>query len=97
MTAPAPAPARDAEGKWLPRAEPKKPVARKKAAPVPSAPVVEQCPVDGCGTPATGRRPVPGMVRVRGSKDGALEHWYCPGRCAAIARATADLRRGGAR
>jgi len=54
---------------------------------------VEACTVDGCGIPAIGRRgPGAGMVQVRGAADGAAAHWYCPGRCAAIARARADLR-----
>jgi len=63
------------------------------------APVVDTCTVDLCGTPASGRRPPqPGMVQVRGAADGAAAHWYCEGRCAAIARAHADLRTaGGAR
>lgn len=55
--------------------------------------VVEQCTVDACGTPATDRRPpVAGMVQVRGAADGAAAHWCCPGRCAAIAHAKAELR-----
>ncbi|MFF7901219.1 hypothetical protein ACFZCV_20840 [Streptomyces sp. NPDC007920] len=55
--------------------------------------VVEACTVDGCGTPAVGRvPPVARMVSVAGSADGAAAHWYCPGRCAAIARARADIR-----
>ncbi|MFF9123211.1 hypothetical protein ACF09J_07915 [Streptomyces sp. NPDC014889] len=55
--------------------------------------VIEACTVDGCGTSAVGRRPpVARMVSVAGSADGAAAHWYCPGRCAAIARARADIR-----
>ncbi|WP_330339363.1 hypothetical protein [Streptomyces sp. NBC_00557] len=54
----------------------------------------EVCTADGCGSPAAahGRPPAAGMVQVRGSADGAAAHWYCPGRCAAIARARAELR-----
>ncbi|MFJ6540583.1 hypothetical protein ACIQMP_08045 [Streptomyces sp. NPDC091385] len=55
-------------------------------------PVVEECNVEDCGTAVTDRRPHPGMVRVTGSRDGAAAHWYCPVRCAGIARARADLR-----
>jgi hypothetical protein len=61
-------------------------------------PVIETCSVDACGTPADGFRPVfdrppaDGMTRVSGSADGATEHWYCVGRCAAIACARAELR-----
>ncbi|MFI1723881.1 hypothetical protein [Streptomyces sp. NPDC020489] len=55
--------------------------------------VVEACTVQACGTPVTGPRPpAAAMVQVRGSADGAGAHWYCPLRCAAIARAKADLR-----
>ncbi|MDX2700338.1 hypothetical protein [Streptomyces ipomoeae] len=53
-------------------------------------PVVQACTVDGCGTAATGPAPA-GLVPVAGSKDGAPAHWYCAGRCAAIARARADI------
>lgn len=60
------------------------------------APVVDTRRVEECGSPATGgRAPQPGMVRVRGAADGAAAHWYCPGRCAALARARADLRAAG--
>jgi hypothetical protein len=69
---------------------------RTTAIPAAQGAVVEECAVDACGKPA-GRAPVPGMVRVRGGRDGAPAHWYCPGRCAAIARARADLRQAGAR
>lgn len=56
-------------------------------------PVVEACVVDACGTPVTGHRPPSGgLVQVRGAADGAPAHWYCPVRCAAIARARADIR-----
>ncbi|MDT7847247.1 hypothetical protein [Streptomyces justiciae] len=56
-------------------------------------PVVEACAVEACGTPVTGHRlPTGGLVQVRGAADGARAHWYCPGRCAAIARARAELR-----
>lgn len=54
--------------------------------------VVQACTVDDCGSPATSPRPRTGMVKVSGSKDGAPAHWYCPDRCAAIARARAELR-----
>lgn len=55
--------------------------------------VVETCTVDGCGTPVVSRRPpVRDMVQVHGAAEGAAAHWYCPGRCAAIARARAELR-----
>ncbi|WP_330349623.1 hypothetical protein [Streptomyces sp. NBC_00582] len=61
--------------------------------PAEERPAFEPCPVDGCATPVVGRRPpVAGMVQVRGSADGAAAHWYCPVRCAAIARARAELR-----
>lgn len=56
-------------------------------------PAFEPCPADGCGVPVVGRRPpTAGMVQVRGAADGAAAHWYCPVRCAAIARARAELR-----
>jgi hypothetical protein len=54
--------------------------------------VVETCTVDSCGSPTTGPTPRTYMVRVLGAADGAAAHWYCRGRCAAIARARADLR-----
>ncbi|MEU1275282.1 hypothetical protein [Streptomyces sp. NPDC005799] len=57
--------------------------------------VVEPCTVDGCGTPVTDtfRPPADGMTRVTSYADGvAEEHWYCVGRCAAIACARAELR-----
>ncbi|WP_314411424.1 hypothetical protein [Streptomyces sp. DSM 40484] len=60
-------------------------------------PVVETCRIEACGTPTGGPRPGPGMVQVAGAQDGAPAHWYCPDRCAAIARAHADLRSGGHR
>ncbi|MCH5677861.1 hypothetical protein [Streptomyces gilvus] len=60
----------------------------------PELAVVEACTVEACGTPAvhSGWPPAEGMVRVKGSADGAAAHWYCPGRCEAIARARAELR-----
>ncbi|WP_369043421.1 hypothetical protein [Streptomyces sp. Midd1] len=67
---------------------------------LPQSAVVEGCAVDDCGAPSGPRQrkpPAPGMVRVRGAADGAASHWYCPGRCAAIANARADLRTGGNR
>jgi len=63
-----------------------------KARPPAQTAVVEACTVDGCGTPTGGPRPDAHMVQVRGAADGAAAHWYCPDRCAAIARARADLR-----
>jgi len=61
--------------------------------PADERPAFEPCPADGCGTPVVGRRaPAAGMVQVRGAADGAAAHWYCLGRCAAIARARAELR-----
>lgn len=72
-----------------------------KGRPAASAPAVETCTVDGCGNLANQPRPNGSMVRVHvaGSTDPA--RWYCPGRCAAIGRALADLRSidqgGGAR
>ncbi|MEU1478940.1 hypothetical protein [Streptomyces sp. NPDC005760] len=54
---------------------------------------VAACAAEECGTPVTGRRPpADGMVQVTGAADGAAAHWYCPVRCAAIARARAELR-----
>lgn len=61
------------------------------------SPAVEACRVDACGTPADGPHPGPGMTQVAGAQDGAASHWYCDGRCAAIARARADLRSDGHR
>lgn len=58
-------------------------------------PVVETCHVEECGTPTGG--PLPGMTQVAGARDGAPAHWYCDDRCAAIARARADLRTNGHR
>ncbi|MFH9977907.1 hypothetical protein ACH4ND_01340 [Streptomyces sp. NPDC017179] len=60
--------------------------------PATSAPVIETCTVDGCGITADQPAPSPAMVRIHvpGSTDPA--RWYCPGRCAAIGRALADLR-----
>lgn len=64
-----------------------------KPRPTVDTPVVEACPLEECGTPVVGRRPpADGMVAVRGAADGAAAHWYCEGRCAAIARARAELR-----
>jgi hypothetical protein len=55
--------------------------------------VVKACTVGSCGTSTSGPRPAAGgMVQVRGAADGAAAHWYCVERCAAIARASADLR-----
>jgi hypothetical protein len=72
-----------------------------KSRPADSAPVVETCTVGGCGSLADQPQPDGAMVRVQvaGSTDPA--RWYCPGRCAAVGRALADLRsiehRGGDR
>ena len=56
-------------------------------------PVVEVCTVDACGSAVTDSdSPSADMVEVRGSLDGAAAHWYCDGRCAAIARARAEIR-----
>ncbi|MGW5736965.1 MULTISPECIES: hypothetical protein [Streptomyces] len=54
--------------------------------------VVQACTVQGCGSPASRRSTRASMVKVRGAADGAAAHWYCVVRCAAIARARADLR-----
>jgi hypothetical protein len=84
---------RDATGHWLPRSKPVQTTSRaKKKQLPPSGPVVDACYAEGCGSVGTGPQPDPGMVRVPGSKDGAASHWYCAGRCSAIARARADLR-----
>lgn len=57
-------------------------------------PVTQTCTVDACGSPVVDQfqPPADGMTRVTGSADGAAEHWYCTGRCAAIACARAELR-----
>ncbi|MFJ4787640.1 hypothetical protein [Streptomyces sp. NPDC088794] len=82
---------RNASGHWLPSAA-DQPARAKKKVDLPGGPVVDECRVGGCGSVGIGPRPQPGMVRVAGSKDGALVHWYCANRCAGIARARADLR-----
>ncbi|MEV8124826.1 hypothetical protein AB0P07_12035 [Streptomyces sp. NPDC085944] len=53
---------------------------------------VEPCTVDGCGTTADQPRPAPAMIRVEVAGTGEPARWYCPGRCAAIGRALADVR-----
>lgn len=63
-----------------------------KSRPPATSAAVESCPVDGCGSPTGGPRPKARMVQIRGSQDGAAAHWYCPDRCAAIARARAEIR-----
>lgn len=68
-----------------------------KSKPLVISPVVEVCHVEECGTPTDGPRPGRDMAMVAGSKDGAASHWYCLGRCEAIAHARADLRTGGHR
>lgn len=60
-------------------------------------PIVERCTVAVCGTPTSVPRPGPGMTPVAGAGDGAGAHWYCVGRCTAVAHARADLRSGGHR
>ncbi|GGX99029.1 hypothetical protein [Streptomyces fructofermentans] len=60
-------------------------------------PVVEVCTTDGCGAPSSGPAPRAAMVQVHGAGSDAAAHWYCHGRCAAIAAARADLRTGGHR
>lgn len=56
-------------------------------------PIVSKCAAENCGTAVTSPRPpTAGMVQVSGAADGAAAHWYCPGRCSAIAQARADLR-----
>ncbi|MGW1527569.1 hypothetical protein [Streptomyces sp. NPDC002159] len=86
---------RAADGRWLGNGRKERPARKAKAALIPSGEVVELCRAEGCGTPTTNPRPAPHMVRVDGSKDGAPEHWFCPGRCAGIARARQDLRASG--
>ncbi len=64
-----------------------------KPRPAADTAVVEPCPVDGCGTAATGRaKPQRGMIRVQVPGTGEPARWYCPGRCAAIGRALAEIR-----
>ncbi|MFJ8006165.1 hypothetical protein [Streptomyces fagopyri] len=70
---------------------------KKTKGALPVSPVIEVCRNDSCGTPGNQPRPSDGMVKVAGSADGASSHWYCPVRCASIARAKADLRKIGAR
>src|SRR5687768_15894381 len=53
--------------------------------------VVETCTVDGCGSPADQPQPNAAMVRVHVPDSREPARWYCPGRCAAIGRARADL------
>ncbi|AYD81645.1 hypothetical protein SEA_KROMP_44 [Streptomyces phage Kromp] len=56
---------------------------------------VERCTVHGCGTavdPTDRRKPQRGMVRVHVPGTGEPARWYCPGRCAAIGRALAEVR-----
>jgi len=55
-------------------------------------PAVEACPVDGCGSLADQPKPSRIMVRVRVAGTGEPARWYCPGRCAAIGRALAEIR-----
>ncbi|WP_228916797.1 hypothetical protein [Streptomyces sp. DH20] len=58
--------------------------------PTADLPVVETCTVDGCGSTADQPRPN-GMVRVHVDSSREPARWYCPGRCAAIGQARADL------
>lgn len=62
-----------------------------KPRPAADTAVVQVCTVDGCGSPADQPQPNAAMLRVQvaGSREPA--RWYCPGRCAAIGRARADL------
>ncbi|MEV6125178.1 hypothetical protein AB0M23_32500 [Streptomyces sp. NPDC052077] len=53
---------------------------------------VEPCPTDGCGALATGPRHIPDAVHVEVPGTGQPARWYCPGRCAAIGRALAEIR-----
>jgi hypothetical protein len=72
-----------------------------KGRPAATAPVVETCTVDGCGSTADQPLPNASMVPVHVPDSSEPARWYCPGRCAAIGRALADLRSidqgGGAR
>ncbi|MCM8548953.1 hypothetical protein [Streptomyces sp. STCH 565 A] len=55
--------------------------------------VVAECTADGCGSLAADQpTPQRGMLRIEVSGTGEPARWYCPGRCAAIGRAVADLR-----
>ncbi|MFF9279567.1 hypothetical protein [Streptomyces griseosporeus] len=53
---------------------------------------VPVCTVDGCGSLANHRPARAAMVRVEVPGTGEPARWYCPGRCAAIGRARAELR-----
>jgi hypothetical protein len=53
--------------------------------------VVEVCTVEGCGASADQPRPAPAMVRIEVAGSRQAARWYCPGRCAAVGRALADL------
>ncbi|MFE2046618.1 hypothetical protein ACFXAZ_38050 [Streptomyces sp. NPDC059477] len=51
------------------------------------------CTAPGCGSEATtGQPPAAGMVQVAAAGDGAGARWWCPGRCAVLARTRAELR-----
>lgn len=54
--------------------------------------VVEECTVPGCGADTTVPLPAASMVRVHVDGTSEPARWYCPGRCAAIGRALAELR-----
>lgn len=60
--------------------------------PAASTPVVETCTVTGCGSTADKPRRDASMVSVLVPGSSEPARWYCPGRCAAIGRALADLR-----
>ncbi|MFJ2407048.1 hypothetical protein ACIOUE_37775 [Streptomyces xanthochromogenes] len=55
-------------------------------------PVIERCPVEGCGSESTGPAPAKNMVKVRLPRSSEPARWYCPGRCRAIGQALAELR-----
>ncbi|MFF9215575.1 hypothetical protein [Streptomyces viridosporus] len=59
--------------------------------PAADTPVVEVCTVDGCGTTADQPKPAAAMRRIHVPDSREPARWYCPGRCAAIGRARADL------
>ncbi|MBL3669098.1 hypothetical protein JL475_24505 [Streptomyces sp. M2CJ-2] len=62
-----------------------------KGRPAADMPVIEACVVDGCGVTADRPQPNAAMLRVRVPDSAEPARWYCPGRCAAIGRARADL------
>lgn len=62
-----------------------------KPRPAADTAVVEVCTVDGCGSLADQPQPNAAMVCVHVVDSREPARWYCPGRCAAIGRARADL------